>query len=174
LTSYPDAPQTEEGGAGDFHYGDRLLFPPVKVDRRLRDGDLIKLGDVTLKVVMTPGHTKGTITLLMKAAADGKKYNVVFAGSVSSKGYRLTGNANYPSIVEDFERTFSVLKKIPCDVFLTEHGFTFGLTGKIKRLEKKPSANPFIDPAGYLRSVESMEKNFYDALDSQLRMHQKN
>ncbi|MFQ5819847.1 MAG: MBL fold metallo-hydrolase [Candidatus Heimdallarchaeota archaeon] len=35
--------------------------PPLKVDRKLRDGDLIELGSLTLHVIHTPGHTPGSI-----------------------------------------------------------------------------------------------------------------
>ncbi len=37
---------------------------PPKPDRLLRDGDLIEAGDLKLKVLHTPGHTPGGISLL--------------------------------------------------------------------------------------------------------------
>lgn len=36
----------------------------TKVDVKLKDGDVIDLGDVKLKVIHTPGHTAGSICLL--------------------------------------------------------------------------------------------------------------
>ena len=36
--------------------------PPVKVDRVLRDGDTVRLGEVVLTGYHTPGHTKGATT----------------------------------------------------------------------------------------------------------------
>lgn len=41
--------------------------PVFKVDIVLRDGDLIDLGDVKLKVISTPGHTPGSICLYDEA-----------------------------------------------------------------------------------------------------------
>ena len=38
------------------------------------DGDDIKLGDVTLKALLTNGHTKGSTTFLMKVVDGGKTY----------------------------------------------------------------------------------------------------
>ena len=38
----------ESGGLGDFKYGDDFAYPPAKVDRVLRDGDTVRLGDVLL------------------------------------------------------------------------------------------------------------------------------
>jgi glyoxylase-like metal-dependent hydrolase (beta-lactamase superfamily II) len=36
----------------------------LKADRLLKDGDEITFGDITLKVLHTPGHSRGSITLL--------------------------------------------------------------------------------------------------------------
>ena len=37
--------------------------PPPKVDGYLRDGDSLKLGDETIRVLHTPGHSPGSISL---------------------------------------------------------------------------------------------------------------
>jgi len=44
--------------------GGKVLSP--KADRQLGEGDLIKLGEEELKVIHTPGHTKGGISLYSK------------------------------------------------------------------------------------------------------------
>ena len=41
-----DVPAMVSGDKGDFKYADDFVYPPVKVDRILRDGDTVKLGDV--------------------------------------------------------------------------------------------------------------------------------
>ena len=59
-----DAPVVESGGKADFQYGDSpdKQYKPAKVDRVLRDGDQVRLGDALLVAHLTPGHTKGTTT----------------------------------------------------------------------------------------------------------------
>jgi metallo-beta-lactamase class B len=57
-----DVPAMESGDRDDFKYGDDLVYPGVKVDCVLRDGDTIKLGDVLLTAYHTPGHTRGSTT----------------------------------------------------------------------------------------------------------------
>lgn len=37
--------------------------PPVRVDRKLADGDIIEIGEMELKVIYTPGHSPGSICL---------------------------------------------------------------------------------------------------------------
>src|SRR5687768_4805124 len=45
-----DVPVVESGGKSDFQYANdpETLFPPTKVDRVLRDGDEVRLGDAVL------------------------------------------------------------------------------------------------------------------------------
>ncbi len=38
--------------------------PPPKVDGYLKEGELIKLGDLAVKVIHTPGHSPGSISLI--------------------------------------------------------------------------------------------------------------
>jgi metallo-beta-lactamase class B len=165
----PDAPEIEAGGANNFHYGqDRSThFKPVKVDRVLRDGDEVKLGDAVLKAHLTPGHTKGCTTWTMKAADGGKTYDVVIVGGTGvNSGYKLVDNRAYPQIAEDYERTFRVLRALACDVFLGAHGAYYGMEQKYPRLQDgKP--NPFIDPAGYKAYVDAAEAAFRAELKRQ-------
>ncbi|MGD9045273.1 MAG: MBL fold metallo-hydrolase [Desulfobacterales bacterium] len=54
--------QYEERPIGNFH---ELVGGSVEVDRGLKDGDCLDLGDgQTLEVFHTPGHSKGSISLL--------------------------------------------------------------------------------------------------------------
>jgi len=41
-------------------------FINFKIDRFLKEGDKIKIGESVLSVIHTPGHTKGSICLLGK------------------------------------------------------------------------------------------------------------
>jgi hydroxyacylglutathione hydrolase len=40
-----------------------LSYPPTKVDVRIRNGDVLKIGEHRLKTINTPGHTAGSICL---------------------------------------------------------------------------------------------------------------
>src|SRR6201994_2812659 len=122
-----DVPLVESGGKDDFQYGAEAgsNFPVTKVDRVLHDGDEVKLGGVVLVAHKTPGHTKGCTTWTMKVKDDksGKTYDVVIVGSPNvNPGYILVNNTAYPQIAKDYEHEFTVLKSLPCDIFLGAHG----------------------------------------------------
>lgn len=154
------------GGKGDFQY--ESVWEPCPVDSVIRDGQEVKLGDAVLVAHRTPGHTKGCTTWTLGVNDGGKVYQVVIIGSPNvNPGYRLVGNSKYPSISEDFARTFQVLKSLPCDVFLGAHGNYYGMPEKYARLQKGASGNPFVDPQGYRQYVALKETAFLDELARQ-------
>ena len=164
-----DVDVVESGGKSDFQYGSdpTSLYPPAKVDRVLRDGDQVKLGDATLTAHLTAGHTKGCTTWTMKVNDGSKLRDVVIIGSPNvNPGYKLVGNTVYPRITEDFEKTFRVLKSLPVDYFLGAHGSYFGLEPKYPRF-KSGNVTVFFDPAGYKNYVEDREQAFRMELNKQ-------
>jgi metallo-beta-lactamase class B len=173
--SRDDAVLLANGGRNDPNFGDDFAFTPVQADKILSDGgDTIKLGGIILTAHLTPGHTKGCTTWTMKVSESGKSYSVVFVGSTSAPGYKLIDNARYPHIAEDFERTFRLLKKLPCDVFLGSHGRFFGLPEKIRLFTENPKRNPFIDSEGYGNYLKQSEENFREQLKKQQQERRKN
>ena len=167
IASARDADLLRNGGHGDFRFGDTLLFPPVEVDQIIDDGETIALGDQKLTAWLTPGHTKGNTTWVTKIFDGGRTYDAVFAGSPTALDYQLIGKESYPGIAADFEKTFAALKRLPCDIFLSDHGTFFHFLEKRERLLSGENPNPFIDPDGYKRFVTHFEKEFHEKLELQ-------
>jgi metallo-beta-lactamase class B len=165
-----DVPVVESGGRKDFCYGNfpPALYPPTKVDRVLHDGDAVSLGGSVLIAHLTPGHTKGCTTWTMKVPDGGKILDAVIVGSANVNGdYSMVNNPRYPHMVEDYEKTFRILKSLPCDLFLGAHGGYFGLGDKFP-LIKADAPNPFIDHEGYVAFVAKAETAFREELNRQL------
>lgn len=120
------------GGGDDIHYGDELVFPPVTVDRIVMDGEVVSLGGMAFTAHFTPGHTPGSTSWTWQDQRDGKPLRIAYVDSLSAPGYRLLANPRYPRIVEDYRRTFAVVRALPCDLLLTPHpggsGWTPGET----------------------------------------------
>jgi len=147
-----DAGYLEAGGKNDplfFAFADQdFSYAPVKVDRRLKDGDTVKLGGTEVKVISLPGHTRG---------AAGYTVNGVLIVNLPSVVIKLMGNKAYPNIVEDYEATFGKLKQLHPTLWVAGHGSQYGL-------EAKYAKRSFVDPEGYTTAVESSEKQFKEKL----------
>jgi metallo-beta-lactamase class B len=163
-----DVPVVESGGKKDFFYNRTpgMLYPATKVDRVLHDGDTVALGGSVLTAHLTPGHTKGCTTWTMKANEGDKSYDVVIVGGTNvNDGYILVNNPAYPQIASDYQKTFEVLRSLPCDVFLGAHGSYYDLESKYARMSA--NENPFIDPKGYREFVDDREQAFRTELAHQ-------
>jgi len=167
--SAADQPLLAAGGKGDFAFGDRFLFPPVKADRTVEDDQVVRVGRAAMQAHLTPGHTKGCTTWTADVTENGVKHTAVFVCSISMPGgYKLVNNAAYPQIAEDFKRTFEKLESLHPDVFLGSHASFYDMDGKRERMNKESGKNPFIDPAGYKAFIEENEREFEAELKKQM------
>ena len=165
-----DVEVVETGGKSDFRNNDPPdYYPPVKVDRRLHDGDKVNLGGMELTAHLTPGHTRGATTWTMKVQEGGRSYDVVIVGSAATgPKVDLLNNLKYPRQADDYERMFKTMKSLPADVFLSPHGSDFRLEEKYAQQQRDGATNPFVDPAGYARYIATAEADFHTALAKQL------
>ena len=165
MAMQPEVLPLEHHGQGTFYRGDRQLFESIQVDRVLQDGDKVELGGTVLTAHLTAGHTPGCTSWSFQVKQAGKPLDVVIACQTTLPGgLPLVNDKDYPDIAEDFAHTFKLLRSLPCDVFLAEHGSVYDLQGKLARLRQHPATNPFVDPDGYKRYVDASEKEFQDAL----------
>jgi glyoxylase-like metal-dependent hydrolase (beta-lactamase superfamily II) len=123
-----DAYMLGEGGKGITEYfGFRRSSPYANV--LLRDGDLVRFGRVVLKVMHTPGHSPGSISLL----GEGEVFSgdTLFAGSI--------GRIDLPGGSErDISMSLKKLTKLP-DSFVVYPGH-----GPVTTLKKEKQNNPFL------------------------------
>jgi metallo-beta-lactamase class B len=167
LASQMDAPLLERGGKGDPNFGDKYPFESIKPDETFRNGKQVRLGGTMLTANITSGHTKGCTTWTTTVRDAGQNFNVIFVCSVSSPGYKLVNNKDYPDIEADYISSFVWFKNAKVDIFLGSHAGFFDLEGKMKLLKEGSKTNPFIDPQGYKEFVANNEKEFYEKLKTQ-------
>ena len=170
VASAADAPHLRDGFTDSFGAGWDTSVPGVTVDRIIKDGEQLSLGGTVLTAHVMPGHTRGCTTWTAPVSEAGKTYNVLFYCSTSVPGYKLVNNPVYPQIAEDYQRSFVIAQRLPCDVFLANHAGFFHMHDKLAR--GKPGArNPFIDPAEYRAFVRNSEREFENELRRQRAVH---
>ena len=98
---------------GGFYLGaeDKPQYsaPPVKVDKIIAEGDVLRLGETSLTARLTPGHTRGCTSWTMSARQGEEKYDVLFFCSISVAGNSLIP-PQYEGIVQDYQNSFETMR----------------------------------------------------------------
>jgi glyoxylase-like metal-dependent hydrolase (beta-lactamase superfamily II) len=108
-----------------------LYFPirSVEPDRLLKEGKVIKLGDLTIEVIHTPGHSPGGVCFYLR------EQKVLFSGDTLFKG--TMGGLHLPtSQPELMESSLAKLAALPADTrVIPGHGeeTTIGAENWLKR-----------------------------------------
>lgn len=139
----PEDPQVARGP------GDR--FPKVEHVRVVKDGEAITLGGITVVPHIVPGHTPGATTWTWQSCEGSRCLNMVYADSLSSisnDGFKYTGDATHPSLVERFRTSIRTFAALPCDIMVSTHPSASNMDEKLKkRAAAKPGdPDPFIQP----------------------------
>jgi metallo-beta-lactamase class B len=138
-------------------------FPPIQVDRVVRDGDSVSVGDAVVTAHLTPGHTPGCTSWSTTVSEGGRRLRVLFLCSITVAGNRLVGNRAYPAIVADYENTFAKLSKMKADIVLTSHPEIAHVLQREARVEAG-DRRAFIDPTALPAIVARSRRDFEAAL----------
>jgi metallo-beta-lactamase class B len=145
----------------------------VRVDRGLRHGDTLRLGDVVLTAYNTPGHTRGATTWVTALVDAGKAYSVVFPdGAGFNPGYRVAKEPSYPGITRDYRNTLHFLENLEPDIWAAAHCEYFDLEGKKKRAATE-GVKAWIDPEGYRQFIAGKRRAFEDEVDLEMGVAQR-
>jgi metallo-beta-lactamase class B len=113
----PDDPQYGFGREAN-------AFPPVRNVRPVADRETIRVGDVAITAHLVPGHTPGATTWTWRACEGSNCRDIVYADSlnaISAPGFRFTGDASHPSLVEQFRKNIALVRELPCDIAIPVH-----------------------------------------------------
>jgi len=155
---------------GGYYPGDEknedLAFPPVKVDRVVKEGDTVTLGDTTLIAHATPGHSPGCTSWEMTVKDGDQSREVLFFCSGTVALNRLVGQPTYPGIIEDYRATYAKVKAMKVDVLLGPHPEVYGM--QAKRAQMKDGApNPFVKPGELATYASGLSEEFDKQLAKQ-------
>lgn len=161
LISVADRPVLADGGRSDFRGDGSEQWQPIEADGVVEQGTEVKVGTVVLKAHLTPGHTKGNTTWTTTVQEGGKTYQACFVASTRlNPGVPLVDNPKYPGVIEDYAKSFAVLKALTCDVFISSHPQYADMDRKRDRLQQGASPNAFIDPDGYRTYLKGSEEAY--------------
>ncbi|WP_128927040.1 BJP family subclass B3 metallo-beta-lactamase [Bradyrhizobium guangxiense] len=161
-----DKPLLEGGYYPGDEKNENLAFPPVKVDRTVKEGDKVTLGDTTLTAHATPGHSPGCTSWEMTVKDGNQSREVLFFCSGTVALNRLVGQPTYPGIVDDYRATYAKVKEMKIDVLLGPHPEVYGM--QAKRAQMKDGApNPFVKPDELATYATGLSQEFDKQLAKQ-------
>ena len=126
---------------GPYARGRTFVLPHQDV--AVKDGDSLTLGDTTIRMFVTPGHTAGPLSLLIPLKYKGQPHTFVFHGGVSSNN-NLT-----PALHAAYDSSTAHLAEAAAqahaDGVMANHMNFDSAAAKIARLRADPNGpNPFI------------------------------
>ena len=123
-----DAPKLTDSSKNlSLLFGLHVTSPPA--DQTLKEGDIIQTGKVQLKVLHTPGHSKGSISLLGD--------NVVFTGDTLFAG--SIGRYDFPDA--SYKEIMNSLKRLAT---LPDHLKVYPGHGPTSTIGQEKRSNPFL------------------------------
>lgn len=148
-------------------------FPKVERVRTVKDGETVRVGPVSMTAHAVPGHTPGATTWTWQSCEGQRCLNLVYADSlstVSNEGFRFTGDATHPSLVEGLRASIRKVADLPCDIMMSTHPVASRMDEKLKaRATMKPGdADPFIEPG----ACKALAANAMKGLDERVKQEQ--
>jgi metallo-beta-lactamase class B len=142
---------------------DRGRWPKPKRDVVATDGQKLTLGDTTLTLYVTPGHTLGTISTLIPVKDNGKPHLVAEWGGTAFNWIRNRAAYITPERPDRFwfesysnsaRRFRDIATKAGADVILSNHTNYDGSKIKLPALAKRKAG----DPHPYVVGSESVQR----------------
>jgi metallo-beta-lactamase class B len=130
----------------------------------VKDGDTIKLGDTTLKLYLTPGHTPGVTSIEFPVFDGTKEYKAFIFGG---HGQNFSGVQTTQTYINSVKRvmTLAAGTQVP----ITNHPDAFKILQRGEQLAtRKPGEpHPFVDPDGFTKWLNQLLTNAEKKLDDE-------
>jgi metallo-beta-lactamase class B len=122
-------------GAGDPQAGMQKPFPIARVDRVIEDGGTVRLGNLMLTAVATPGHTPGALSWHWVSCDGGVCRSIVYADSltpVSRDDYRFS---DHPDYLAAYRASIAKVAALDCEILLTPHPSASDMVKRLGRAQ---------------------------------------
>lgn len=114
---------------------------PPKRDVSVGDGAKVTLGDTTIDILVTPGHTMGTISPLFDVWQGSQKHRALLWGGTAFNFGRKPERLK--AYIDSTERALKIAKQQGVDVFISNHNHYDGAVEKLAAMTAG-GPNPFV------------------------------
>lgn len=160
LSSAAAAPVLASGvvSSADPQAGMHKPFPATRVDGLVTAGNVVKLGELSLVPIATPGHTPGALSWQWTSCEADNCQVLVYADSlspVSSDSYRFSEHLSY---LNAYRAGLKTLATLDCQILLTPHPSASNMRTRLQ------SSAGLADPQGCVIYAESVNQRLEQRL----------
>ncbi|MCQ2387881.1 MAG: MBL fold metallo-hydrolase [Clostridia bacterium] len=137
----------------------------AKPDIVVKDGDTIKLGDITFRFVETPGHTIGTVSIFFDIKDNGKVYHAGMFGGAGPGAMLKEDPTYYEGCKQEYLNSIEKLRKEKVDLFIGNHCWNNNTDERCKHFNDKNGVNPFYDEKEFYKFLDFCEKRVLKMID---------
>jgi metallo-beta-lactamase class B len=117
-------------------------YPAGKPKRDITadDGQKINLGDTSVTVLTTPGHTPGTLSMIFQVKDNGRPLTVVYSGGTAFNFHSI--GPNFDIYIKSQAKLAAAAAAAGATVFLSNHTEFDGAVQKIKMIASRKPGEP--------------------------------
>jgi metallo-beta-lactamase class B len=130
--------------AGELEFDFPNWGRPPKRGESVSDGDVVSLGSTDVKILLTPGHTRGTISLLFEVRDKGQTCQaLLWGGTAFNFGNRSDRIERLNQYIDSTGRAKAIVRDREVQVFISNHSL---FDEAVEKLESLPhqTTNPFV------------------------------
>jgi metallo-beta-lactamase class B len=135
--------------------------------RTITDRETLRIGSIAVTAHETPGHTPGGTSWTWESCEGSRCAGFVYADSltpVSAEEFLFTRSREYPNALADFQRSFTRLTSVKCDILLTPHPAASGFWQRYDNWRKTGSIDDIIDRGACARYVDGARERLTQRL----------
>ena len=144
--------------ADDPQAGMHKPFPAASVGRVIADGGDVRVGNIRLFAMTTPGHTPGALSWRWESCDGGVCRTMVYADSLSPISRDDYKFGDHPEYLAAYRASIAKIADGPCEILLTPHPAASAMK------ERMIGRQPLFDPDGCRNYAASLTKNLDERL----------
>ncbi len=150
--------ETGLANADDPQAGTLKRVPTASVGRVIGDNEEVRLGNLMVKAMATPGHTSGALSWRWVSCDGGVCRTIVYADSlspVSREGYRFT---DHPAYLAAYRAAIAKIAASPCEIILSPHPSATDMPHRLAL------GRPLLDEGGCRAYAAQLTRNLNERL----------
>lgn len=137
---------------------------PVVVDGIVADREVLRIGNIALTAVATPGHTAGGTSWTWRSCERKRCLNFAYVDSLTAVSVDAYRFRDHPQRVATFRTTFTRVRDMPCDILVTPHPDFSNL------FERLAGTRSLVDPTACARLAHASAQKLDEQLEREGRI----